>query len=77
MLIIKSLFWNLYVGVVYAVLFLCFVGYPIVFQEQRGWSPGLAGLGYLGIGTGIVLAVSAEPLIRKLIHMHPKDPTTG
>lgn len=71
------LFWNLYVGVIYAVLFLCFVGYPIVFQEQRGWSPGLAGLGYLGIGIGVVLAVISEPLVRKMIQMHRPDPVTG
>ncbi|KAE8418386.1 major facilitator superfamily domain-containing protein [Aspergillus pseudocaelatus] len=72
------LFWNVYVGVVYAVLFLCFVGYPIVFQQLREWSPGLAGLGYLGIGTGIALAVFSEPLVRKfLIAKHPPDPITG
>ncbi|KAJ5638152.1 hypothetical protein N7490_008031 [Penicillium lividum] len=70
-------FWNLYVGVVYAVLFLCFVAYPIVFEELRGWSPGLAGLSYCGIGIGIAIAVALEPLIRKIISMHPKDPTTG
>ncbi|KAJ5101147.1 hypothetical protein N7456_007199 [Penicillium angulare] len=70
-------FWNLYVGIVYAVLFLCFVAYPIVFQELRGWSPGLAGLSYCGIGTGTAVAVVLEPFIRKIIHMHPKDPSTG
>ncbi|KAJ5263216.1 hypothetical protein N7478_010821 [Penicillium angulare] len=70
-------FWNLYVGIVYAVLFLCFVAYPIVFQELRGWSPGLTGLSYCGIGTGTTIAVVLEPFIRKIIYMHPKDPTTG
>ena len=72
-----SIFWNLYVGVVYAVLFLCFVAYPIVFEGLRGWSPGLAGLSYCGIGTGTAIAVALEPVIRKIIHMHPKDPITG
>lgn len=71
------MFWNFYVGIVYAVLFLCFVGYPIVFEEQRGWSPGIAGLGYLGIGIGTALTVFAEPLIRKMINRHPRDPATG
>ena len=71
------MFWNLYVGVVYAVLFLCFVAYPIVFQELRGWAPGLAGLSYCGIGTGTAIAVALEPLIRKIITMHPLDPHTG
>ncbi|PLN79116.1 MFS general substrate transporter [Aspergillus taichungensis] len=71
------LFWNLYIGIIYSVLFLCFVGYPIVYQELRGWEPGLAGLGYCGIGAGVALAVSAEPLLRRLIAAHPRDPATG
>ncbi|KAJ5110252.1 hypothetical protein N7532_002897, partial [Penicillium argentinense] len=70
-------FWNLYVGIVYAVLFLCFVAYPIVFQQHRGWSPGFAGLSYCGIGVGTAIAVMLEPLIRRIIAMHPKDPRTG
>lgn len=72
-----SIFWNLYVGVVYAVLFLCFVAYPIVFQELRGWTPGLAGLSYCGIGTGTAISVALEPLIRRIIALHPRDPPTG
>jgi hypothetical protein len=73
----KSIFWNLYVGVVYAVLFLCFVAYPIVFEQHRGWTAGIAGLGYCGIGTGTAMAVLLEPLIRKINDLHPRDPMTG
>lgn len=64
-------------GVVYAVLFLCFVAYPIVFEDMRGWKPGVAGLSYCGIGAGTAIAVMLEPLIRKVISMHSKDPRTG
>ncbi|RAL14053.1 MFS transporter [Aspergillus homomorphus CBS 101889] len=72
------LFWNLYVGVVYATLFLCFVGYPLAFRDSRGWSPGIAGLGYCGIGAGVILAVLSDPLIiRRMITSHPRDPCTG
>ncbi|KAJ5286103.1 hypothetical protein N7524_001409 [Penicillium chrysogenum] len=71
------IFWNLYVGVVYSVLFLCFVAYPIVFEGARGWTPGLAGLSYCGIGTGTAIAVGLEPLIRKIIALHPHDPSTS
>lgn len=73
----KSIFWNLYVGVVYAVLFLCFVAYPIVFEKSWGWTAGLAGLGYCGIGTGTTIAVLLEPLIRRIIDLHPRDLNTG
>ncbi|CAI7630240.1 unnamed protein product [Penicillium pancosmium] len=44
---------------------------------MRGWKPGFAGLSYCGIGAGTAIAVMLEPLIRKLIAMHPNDPHTG
>ena len=45
-------FWDLYIAVVYGILYLCFVAYPIIFTELRGWSPGISGLGFCGIGLG-------------------------
>jgi hypothetical protein len=30
------IFWDLYVALVYGILYLCFVAYPIVFNESRG-----------------------------------------
>lgn len=72
-----SIFWNIYISLVYAILYLCFTAYPIVFREIRGWSLGLSGLGFLGLGVGGVLVVVAEPLIRRMINSHEKDPETG
>lgn len=71
------IFWNVYIALVYGVLYLCFVSYPIVFGELRGWSPGLVGLGYLGIGIGGCIVIACEPLLRKMINAHKKDPETG
>lgn len=45
-------FWDLYIAVIYGILYLCFVAYPIIFTEIRGWSPGTSGLGFCGIGLG-------------------------
>lgn len=61
----------------YGILYLCFVSYPIAFQVNRGWAPGVGGLAYLGIGCGTLTTISLEPLLRKWIHLHPKDPETG
>jgi hypothetical protein len=72
-----SIFWNLYIGVVYGILYLCFTSYPIVFRGIRGWDIGLSGLAFLGIGIGSVIIIVCEPLIRILIQSHPKDPETG
>lgn len=35
-----------------------FAAFPIVFQQYRGWSPGVGGLAFLGIAVGMVVAVT-------------------
>ncbi|KAL1961237.1 hypothetical protein VTO42DRAFT_3183 [Malbranchea cinnamomea] len=71
------IFWNIYISLVYAILYLCFVAYPIVFRQIRGWSIGLSGLAFVGIGVGGVIVVIMEPVIRRMINSHKKDPETG
>ncbi|KAI5267435.1 putative MFS multidrug transporter [Aureobasidium subglaciale] len=71
------MFWDIYVALVYGVLYLCFVAYPLAFQEERGWSSGMTGLAYCGIGVGAMIIILAEPLLRRLINSHPKDLKTG
>ena len=41
-----------YVGFVFGVLFLLFTTFPIVFQQQYGFTTGTSGLAYLGLGVG-------------------------
>lgn len=62
---------------IYGVLYLCFVAYPIVFTQHRGWGPGIAGLAFVGIGIGTLLAIASEPLCRRLINSQRRDPETG
>jgi hypothetical protein len=71
------IFWNVYIALLYAILYLCFVAYPIVFSSLRGWSPGITGLAYCGIGTGSLICIASEPAIRKMINAHKPDPETG
>ncbi|KAJ5172141.1 hypothetical protein N7492_004734 [Penicillium capsulatum] len=71
------IFWNIYVAIVYGILYLCFTAYPIVFQDIRGWSLGLSGLAFLGIGLGSLITIASEPLVRRLINRHETDPETG
>lgn len=70
-------FWNLYISVIYGILYLCFVAYPYIFSGIRGWSPGISGLAFIGVGTGTMFGIMSEPLIRKMINAHKKDPNTG
>jgi Major Facilitator Superfamily len=71
------IFWNLYVAVIYATLYLSFVAYPIVFGHYREWSSGQIGLSYVGIGVGSLITIALEPAYRRLINSHKIDPETG
>ncbi|KAF2743815.1 MFS general substrate transporter [Sporormia fimetaria CBS 119925] len=71
------IFWNVYIALVYGVMYLCFVSYPIVFSELRGWSYGFTGLAYIGIGVGGMVTICSEPLIRRMINSHAPEPSTG
>jgi hypothetical protein len=35
-----------------------FGAFPIVFQQQRGWSPGISGLAFLGVLVGFIIALA-------------------
>ncbi|OCK83166.1 MFS general substrate transporter [Lepidopterella palustris CBS 459.81] len=70
-------FWNIYIAVIYGILYLCFVAYPIVFSGLRGWSPGITGLSYSGLGIGGLITICSEPLIRRMINAHKMDQVTG
>ncbi|THC98321.1 hypothetical protein EYZ11_002182 [Aspergillus tanneri] len=71
------IFWNIYIAIVYGILYLCFTAYPIVFRNIRGWSLGLSGLAFSGIGIGCLITIACEPLIRRMINSHHIDPETG
>ncbi|KAH6891028.1 major facilitator superfamily domain-containing protein [Thelonectria olida] len=70
-------FLNIWISLIYGILYLCFVAYPIVFSQHRGWNPGMSGLAFVGIGVGTMIAIVSEPLLRKLINSQPRDPETG
>ncbi|KAK2628826.1 hypothetical protein QTJ16_001929 [Diplocarpon rosae] len=70
-------FWNAYVAILYGILFLCIVAYPLIFTGLRGWSIGMTGLAYMGIAFGNMLAIVTEPLARRVINSHQTDPATG
>ncbi|EMR66160.1 putative fluconazole resistance protein 1 protein [Eutypa lata UCREL1] len=49
---------SIFMAIVYGTLYMCFAAFPIVFQQQRGWSPGVGGLAFLGIAVGMMAAVA-------------------
>ncbi|KAM0415974.1 hypothetical protein ACHAPT_013073 [Fusarium lateritium] len=42
---------SIYMAIIFGTLYLLIGAFPIVYQEQRGWSPGIGGLAFLGIAS--------------------------
>ncbi|KAJ5721529.1 uncharacterized protein N7483_009463 [Penicillium malachiteum] len=47
----------LYVAIVYGTLYMLFAAFPIVFEEIRGWNPGVGGLAFLGVMIGMIIGI--------------------
>jgi multidrug resistance protein len=48
---------SIYMAIIYGTLYMMFAAFPIVFQQQRGWSPGIGGLAFIGVMIGMMIAV--------------------
>ncbi|KAF4219420.1 hypothetical protein CNMCM8980_003148 [Aspergillus fumigatiaffinis] len=44
-----------YASVIYGTLYMLFAAFSIVYEEQRGWNPGVGGLPFLGVMVGTLL----------------------
>ncbi|KAE8354318.1 major facilitator superfamily domain-containing protein [Aspergillus coremiiformis] len=49
---------SIYMAIIYGTLYMMFAAFPIVYQVQRGWNQGIAGLAFLGIMVGMLSAVA-------------------
>lgn len=43
-------------SIIYGTTYIMFAAYPIVFQQGRGWSPGVGGLAFIGVAIGMAAA---------------------
>ncbi len=48
---------SIYMAIIYGTLYMMFAAFPIVYQQQRGWSPGIGGLAFIGVAVGMIIAV--------------------
>ncbi|KAI1390884.1 MFS general substrate transporter [Hypoxylon trugodes] len=53
-----TLLLSLYNGVIFGLIFLLFTTFPGIFEGQYGFSPGSAGLAYLGLGIGMLCGLA-------------------
>jgi multidrug resistance protein len=56
---------SLYMAVLYGLLYMFFVAFPIVYQEGKGWSASDTGLMFIPIAIGVILSASCAPLVNK------------
>jgi hypothetical protein len=47
----------IYAAVVYAILYMQFTAFPIVFVQYRGWATNIAGLAFIGLSIGALLGL--------------------
>jgi MFS transporter, DHA1 family, multidrug resistance protein len=47
-----------YMSVLYGIIYLLFESYPIAFQEERGWNPGVGSLPFAAFIVGIVMGTA-------------------
>jgi len=55
----------LYMSVLYGLLYMFFVAYPIVYQKGKGWSAGSTGLMFIPIAIGVFLSACCAPLVNR------------
>ncbi|KAI0015375.1 MFS general substrate transporter [Xylariomycetidae sp. FL0641] len=62
---------SVYMSVLYGLLYMFFVAYPIVFQKGKGYSASITGLMFIPLAVGVVASAVCAPLVnnhyRKLI----------
>jgi multidrug resistance protein len=48
---------SIYMAILYGTLYMTFGAFPIVFQQERGWTEGIGGLAFLGVAVGMIIGV--------------------
>lgn len=49
---------SLYMAIIYAILYMQFTAFPLVFQGYRHWSGGISALAFIGVSIGAFLALA-------------------
>ena len=56
---------SLYLSVLYGLLYMFFVAYPIVFEVGKGYSAGISGLMFIPLALGVLCSAISAPLVNK------------
>ncbi|KAF4637123.1 hypothetical protein G7Y89_g977 [Cudoniella acicularis] len=56
---------SVYMSVLYGLLYMFFVAYPIIYQQGKGYTAGITGLMFIPIAIGVVCSALCAPLVNK------------
>lgn len=69
---------SMYMSVLYGLLYMFFVAYPIIYQKGKGYSAGKTGLMFIPVAVGVLCSAACAPLVNKhylkLVHKHNGKP---
>lgn len=58
-------FISLYMSVLYGLLYMFFVAYPIIYQKGKGYSASITGLMFIPIAVGVIMSAACSPWVNK------------
>ncbi|KAF7553570.1 hypothetical protein G7046_g7070 [Stylonectria norvegica] len=56
---------SVYMSVLYGLLYMFFVAFPIIYQKGKGYSSGKTGLMFIPVAVGVLLSAFCAPLVNK------------
>lgn len=56
---------SVYMSVLYGLLYMFFVAFPIIYQEGKGYTAGITGLMFIPLAIGVVLSALCAPFVNK------------
>ena len=68
----------LYMSVLYGLLYMFFVAFPVIYQEGKGYTAGITGLMFIPLALGVIVSAGFSPLVNKhylgLCHRYGPNP---
>ncbi|KAF4554697.1 MFS-type transporter-like protein 35 [Elsinoe fawcettii] len=58
-------FISLYMSVLYGLLYMFFVAYPIIFQQGKGYSASTTGLMFIPLAVGVICSACCAPFVNR------------
>lgn len=58
-------FLSVYMSVLYGLLYMFFVAFPIIYEEGKGYSAGITGLMFIPVAVGVLLSAACAPMVNK------------